>query len=214
MSSELEYHLGELEVARSQSDPRRAMPAIPEGCARILDVGCGAGQTLLASDLKGAQAFGVDYEHQPLRLGKQMAGQIEFVRASGEYLPFARASFDFAMSRVALPYMRVAVAVAEIARVLKPGGSIWFTLHPMGMFSRRVRFGGLKQTLFEMYRLGNTALLHIGASQVRYPLNRARIESYQTERGMRRLLDRCGFESISVSRGAHFVISARKRPSI
>src|SRR5271163_3679063 len=145
MNSDLEYHLRELEVARSVGDPRRVMPVIPEGCARLLDVGCGAGQTLVASDLKGARAFGVEYDHDPLRLGKKMAGNVEFVRASGESLPFMDGSFDFVISRVALPYMRVAVAVAEIARVLKPGGAIWFVLHPMGMFSWRQRFGGAKQ---------------------------------------------------------------------
>src|SRR5580700_9282459 len=161
MSSELEYHLGELEVARSANDPRRAMPVIPEGCARVLDVGCGAGQTLLASDLRGARAFGIDYDHDPLRLGKGMAGHVEFVRASGERLPFADGCFDFVISRVALPYMRVAVAVAEIARVLKPGGGIWFTLHPVGMFSRGK---GLKPMLYELYRRANTALLDAGLS--------------------------------------------------
>jgi SAM-dependent methyltransferase len=211
MNSDLEYHLRELEVARASTDPRRAMPVIPEGCARVLDVGCGAGQTLLASDLKGARAFGIEYDHDPLRLGKRMTGQVEFVRGSGEALPFPDASFDFVISRVALPYMRVAVAVAEIARVSKPGGSIWFTLHAPGVFSWRQRFGSPKQALYELYRLGNTGLLHIGAAQIRYPLNRSRTESYQTEGGMRRLLDRYGFDSIRVSREAHFVITARRR---
>jgi SAM-dependent methyltransferase len=210
MNPDLDYHLRELEVARSASDPRRAMPVIPEGCGRVLDVGCGAGQTLLASDLKGARGFGIEYDHDPLRLGKKMEPRIEFVRGSGESLPFTDGAFDFVISRVALPYMRVGVAVEEIARVLKPGGGIWFALHPIGMFSWRQRFGGPKQALYEMYRLVNTALLHAGAGQIRYLLNRSRMESYQTEDGMRRLLERCGFTSIRVSRGGHFVISARK----
>jgi len=211
MNSDLDYHLRELEVARSSSDPRRAMPVIPEGCARVLDVGCGAGQTLVASDLKGARAFGIEYDHDPLVLGKRMATTVELVRGSGEFLPFADGSFDFVISRVALPYMRVAVAVGEIGRVLRPGGGIWFALHPLGMFSWRQRFGGPKQALYEMYRMVNTGLLHAGAGQIRYPLNPARTESYQTEGGMRRLLDACGFESIRILRGEHFVISGCKR---
>src|SRR5579862_1211793 len=110
MNPEFEYHLRELEIALSPDDARRALPVVPDGCARVLDVGCGAGQTLIASDLKGARAFGIDYDHSPLKGGKARNGHIEFVQASGEALPFADASLDFVISRVALPYMRIPVA--------------------------------------------------------------------------------------------------------
>ena len=116
MNPELEYHHRELEIALSPDDARRALPVIPDGCARVLDVGCGAGQTLIASDLKGARGFGIDYDYSPLKGGKERNGHIEFVQASGESLPFADASLDFVISRVALPYMRIPVAAAEIAR--------------------------------------------------------------------------------------------------
>ncbi|HLX41940.1 MAG TPA: class I SAM-dependent methyltransferase [Bryobacteraceae bacterium] len=210
MNPEFEYHLRELEIALSPDDARRALPVVPDGCARVLDVGCGAGQTLIASDLKGARAFGIDYDHSPLKGGKARNGHIEFVQASGEALPFADASLDFVISRVALPYMRIPVAAAEIARVLRSGGGVWLTLHPLGMkFSAR-QSTGWKASLFKLYRLVNTALLHAGLRQIRYPLNRGRTESFQTERGMRNALGSCGFESIEISRGSFFVVTARK----
>jgi ubiquinone/menaquinone biosynthesis C-methylase UbiE len=210
MNPEPDYHLRELGIALSQNDPRRAVPVIPDGCARVLDVGCGAGQTLVACDLKGARGFGIDYDYGPLKDGKVRNDHIEFVRASGESLPFANASLDFVISRVALPYMRIPVAIAEIARVLKPGGGVWLTLHPIGMKFSVKESRGLRSAIFKVYRLANTALLHAGLGQFRYPLNRARTESFQTEGGMRRVLGRCGFEGIETSRGAFFVVTARK----
>ena len=44
---DLEYHLLELEIARSPDDPRCVMPELRPSYRAVLDVGCGAGQTLL-----------------------------------------------------------------------------------------------------------------------------------------------------------------------
>ena len=210
MSSDPEYHLRELAVARSSNDPRRAVPDIPQGAKRVLDIGCGAGQTLVAADLKGAKAFGIDFEHSALKLGKQISPGFEFARASGEALPFRAASFDFVFSRVALPYMKIAYAATEMERVLRPGGEIWITLHPLSMLSWRNAFSHPKRLLFEVYRLVNTALLHFTGKQFRYPLRRNRTESYQTSQGIRRVLKRAGFQNIQVIRQHHFLVTAQK----
>jgi ubiquinone/menaquinone biosynthesis C-methylase UbiE len=210
MSSKADYHLNELKIARSPADPRRAMPVIPEGCERVLDIGCGAGQTLVASDLAGAAAFGIDYDLEALRLGKKIGTGIRFVQASGEALPFRDGAFDFVFSRVALPYMRIPVALRDIARVLKPGGGLWLTLHPLAMFSLRNAIGSLRRSLFEIYRLTNTAALHLAAWQFRFPLKRSVTESWQTERGVRLALRKAGFESIRIASGSHFTVTARK----
>lgn len=211
MSSDHAYHLGELAVARSLNDPRRAVPEIPEGCKRVLDVGCGAGQTLMAADLKGAAAFGIDFELEALKLGKQIEVAAGLACASGEALPFRAGSFDFVFSRVALPYMNIATAAAEIARVLQPGGCVWITLHPLSMLSWSKALSHPKRAAFEMYRLVNTASLHFAGTQFCYPLQRRRTESYQTERGIRRVLERAGFRDIQVTRNRHFLVTARKQ---
>jgi SAM-dependent methyltransferase len=83
--SALAYHLSELEIARSANDPRRTMPVLPDPFRSILDLGCGAGQTLIACDLgPEVLACGVDVDEEALKLGRQWSQQICFVRAQGD----------------------------------------------------------------------------------------------------------------------------------
>lgn len=42
------------------------------------------------------------------------------------------------ISRVALPYMHIPMALAEIARVVKSGGHVWLTLHPFAMTREQI----------------------------------------------------------------------------
>src|SRR5439155_7116311 len=59
MSVSARGHLAELKIALDPSDPRRFIPAgIPEH-SKVLDVGCGAGQTLIAA-CEDRHAFGLD----------------------------------------------------------------------------------------------------------------------------------------------------------
>ncbi|MEP7351662.1 MAG: class I SAM-dependent methyltransferase [Acidobacteriota bacterium] len=209
-SNSAHYHLAEHALTQTPGDQRQALPEIPAGARSILDIGCGAGQTLLACAQADRKSFGVDYDFEALQLAHSLRVPGCFSRASGEQLPFRSASFDFVYSRVALPYMKIPVALAEIARVLQPGGQVWFTLHPLTMLSWADALSRPRKTVFEAYRLVNTAALHFGASQIRYPLRRSRTESYQTERGMRQALRNSGFEDVKIRRTAvHFVVTAR-----
>ena len=205
------YHLSELEVARSPSDPRRNVPVVPPGTQRILDIGCGAGQTLIAMDRRGAAAVGIDYDFSALQLGKQWDHTLQLLQATGEVLPFPDQSFDFVASRVALPYMKIAVAVRETARVLRPAGRLWFTLHPLSMLDWKQSVKSPRALAFQVYLLANTLALHAGAQQFRYPLKTSRTESYQTERGMRKCLEKAGFDRIEFQRNQHFTVTAVKR---
>jgi SAM-dependent methyltransferase len=209
------YHLRELQIARDPSAPGHLLPPIPEGCRAILDIGCGAGQTLIASRLPpGVLACGVDLDVSALALGRSLTAAVHFACARGEALPFRAGSFDFVFSRVALPYMDVPRALAEIGRVLRPGGALWLSLHPAAFAIREmvgaVRARRLRATVYLLYTLLNGLSLHRFHRVHRWPFGSGGFESIQTAGGMRRALARAGFRDIAITRDRFFVAAARK----
>lgn len=90
------------------------------------------------------------------------------------------------------------------------GGSLWITLHPLWMLSWEAALASPKAFAFEMYRLANTGWFTVSGTVFRYPLRRSRLESYQTERGMRVALKAAGFEGVEFQHEGHFLAKARK----
>src|SRR5580692_621230 len=100
--------------------------------AHVLDLGCGVGGPPVRSDFSpDDDVTGVDIDEQRLVVARQRFPQRTFHLAHGESLPFPDASFDRVVSSVALPYMDIPRTLAEVHRVLKAGGSVMFSLHPM-----------------------------------------------------------------------------------
>ncbi|HWJ14381.1 MAG TPA: methyltransferase domain-containing protein [Gemmatimonadaceae bacterium] len=213
MSEGRAYHEGELEIARSPGDPRRILPTVPPTARRVLDVGCGAGQSLIGLALPpDVAAIGVDRDADALTLGTTWTNDVCFVCGSGASLPFADQSFDFVFSRVALPYMHVPTALKEIRRVLSTDGRMWLVLHGPGIvFSQlasAVRGGHAKSALFQSYAAVNGALYHLTGRLLRWPIG-GRYESFQTRRIIPRLRE-TGFTDIQVESAPHFIVQARK----
>ena len=208
------YHLMELSIARDRADPRRSLPDLQPRHRRVLDIGCGAGQTLIASELpEGTLGVGIDIDHEPLVLGREMAPALHFVRARGEALPFRPSSFDLVICRVALPYMHLARAVGEMARVLAPGGDVWLALHPWRMTLAELlgamrRFRG-RMVAHRIYVMASSILLHVAGRQMAWPPSGS-YESFQTETGMRRALSSAGFDRIAFRRTPGFIATARR----
>ena len=102
---------------------------------RVLDVGCGAGQELAPFTGSGALGVGIDVAPESAEVGRRQfarydaRARVAFVRAGGERLPFGAATFDVVICRVALPYMDNPRVLAEIARVLAPGGILLLKIH-------------------------------------------------------------------------------------
>lgn len=211
-----DYHLYELEIARSLEDSRRVMPKIGPQHRRVLDIGCGAGQTLIASDLPSAVwAAGIDIDFDALLLGQELAAPLAFVNGPAEHLPFAGASFDLVIARVVLPLVNIRPALAEIGRVLRPGGDLWALLHPPRRPWRNLR-GALsahnsKQALHQSYVLANGALFHLTGRVAPSPAS-GRYESFQTAHAMLRELQRAGLtDAVLVHARHHTVLTATKR---
>ncbi|HYM15696.1 MAG TPA: methyltransferase domain-containing protein [Dehalococcoidia bacterium] len=96
---------------------------------RALVLGCGGGQDVVALARLGATAVGIDQSPAQLAYARRYAGNRRVDNASfveGDLTDLSRfddASFDFAISIHALDYVAdVERALAEAARVLKPGG--------------------------------------------------------------------------------------------
>lgn len=153
------------------------------------------------------QMVGVDIDEQALAQGRTSYPQFLFVSANGEALPFPDQTFDAAISRVAIPYMDIPVALREIHRVLRPGGELRIKLHPLTFtlseLSEELRTGSARsraQNLaYRAYVIANGLALHAGGFNFHFPLARRRCESFQTQSGMRRALTAAGFGQVDVS---------------
>jgi ubiquinone/menaquinone biosynthesis C-methylase UbiE len=112
--------------------------AAPAGTERVLDIGTGAGHTALALAPRVSSVVLTDPVPTMLATARRVfadAGvrNAEFVEATAERLPFPDASFDIVSTRLAAHHFDdVALAMREVARVLRPGGAFIFvdTLAP------------------------------------------------------------------------------------
>jgi ubiquinone/menaquinone biosynthesis C-methylase UbiE len=131
-------------------------------------------------------------------------------------LPFEDESFDRVISAVALPYMNIQKTLAEIHRILIPGGGLSLDLHLPSFTIAELLHNAIPKpipTLFRLYVMANGLLFHCTGRTVGFL--KGRTESFQTERGMRFALDRAEFVNLSFSRatgpaGEMFIVEARK----
>jgi len=105
---------------------------------RILEIGCGAGQCGRWLITQGASAIGLELSSRQLahshELDTRSGVRLPVVQADAVHLPFAADSFDLVCSAYgAMPFVADAGGVlAEVARVLRPGGRFVFSVsHPI-----------------------------------------------------------------------------------
>ncbi len=110
---------------------------------RVLDMGCGGGRHAFALYRRGAQVVALDLDAAELKDVAGMFAALEpevpaeataqAVRGSAYQLPFADASFDKVIAAEILEHLPADHrAMAELARVLKPGGLIAVTVPRWG----------------------------------------------------------------------------------
>ncbi len=115
------------------------------GFNRVLDVGCGDGQiSRLAARMGSTNVIGIDPTWNQVSVAAERgagvpdgavprAGGPAFARAGAAELPFADGTFDAVVACLVFEHIRdVDSAIAEVARVLRPGGRFAFFLnHPL-----------------------------------------------------------------------------------
>jgi ubiquinone/menaquinone biosynthesis C-methylase UbiE len=100
----------------------------------VLEIGCGrgAGIEVILQQFEVAHVFGIDLdplqiERARRRLEGKYSGRVDLMQGDAERLPFANASFDAVFDFGALHHVaNWQRGVAEIRRVLKPGGTFFF----------------------------------------------------------------------------------------
>ena len=103
-----------------------------EGFARVLDVGCGDGQVSRLVAGLGGEVIGIDPTWNCISVAAGR-GQASFAQAGAGALPFRSGQFDAVVACLVFEHIReVDAAIAEVARVLRPGGRFAFFLnHPL-----------------------------------------------------------------------------------
>lgn len=151
--------------------------------ARVLDDGCGIGTYVRHLGSVAASVYGLDYELERVLEASKRLERPLVLCAAGEHLPFASATFDLVLSNEVIEHVRDdGMAVAEMVRVLRPGGRAvifcpnrWYPVEQHGVYWRG------------RYRFGNIPLVNYLPDLLRDRLA-PHVRAY-TKRGLLRLLD-------------------------
>ena len=112
-------------VWRAGQDRRWQMIQTAAGermAGRVLDNGCGVGLYLLPLAKHARQAVGVEYDFERAAQARAAA---PVVNAAGEALPLPSAAFELILSHEVLEHVADdRAALAEMARLLRPGGRL------------------------------------------------------------------------------------------
>jgi SAM-dependent methyltransferase len=95
----------------------------------VLDVACGPGHCSAAASARGAVPLGLDAAAGMLAVARARYPEIEFQEGDAECLPFADASFDAVVAGFVINHLPgPEQALAEFARVVRPGGVVATTV--------------------------------------------------------------------------------------
>ena len=97
---------------------------------KLLDLGCGAGETSVYLALVGAEVYACDVAEEFLGVAQALADKfnvkVNFQQAEASRLPYPNGFFDFVFGNGVLHHVELIPTAKEISRVLKKGGKAVF----------------------------------------------------------------------------------------
>jgi ubiquinone/menaquinone biosynthesis C-methylase UbiE len=155
--------------ARSESSPfayhdklyrkRYVLEMLGTGSGVALDLGCGAGEFFQDLRRAGFSVVGADFSAEMVRLAAEKGGgDVSVVRADASHLPFRPRAFRALIAVGLLEYLPDDEApLAEISRIMEPGGKVVVTLRNARCLERRLwkeyaRRGWMNRKLAGLFR--------------------------------------------------------------
>jgi SAM-dependent methyltransferase len=100
---------------------------------RVLDLGCGAGRHSFEALRRGGRVVAVDAADSELRQVQAMVAALAVVQGDALQLPFADGTFDRVIAAEVLEHVTEdGAAMRELARLLRPGGTLAVTVPAFG----------------------------------------------------------------------------------
>jgi SAM-dependent methyltransferase len=135
-------HFAPLEALTTQSAAQLVKHAAVRAGQRVLDVGCGTGVAAITAARLGARVTGLDLTPQLLERARENSRlanvAVDWHEGDAEELPFEDGTFDVVLSQFGHMFApRPEIAVGEMLRVLRSGGTIAFSSWPPELFIGR-----------------------------------------------------------------------------
>ena len=175
-----------------------------ENLACILDAGCGFGQWSLAmASLGNAHIHACDIDTDRITAFSSILAQlgekrIEPAVSSLESLPYPSASFDAVFAYGCVHAAEVHRCLEEFRRVLKPGGTVYFTMNAFGYYAQR----WLEEKPRTDDHFPKLSMARIFMSTAMYQKTGKKILPYGQvfeKEEIRHIVEKCGFTNIRIN---------------
>jgi SAM-dependent methyltransferase len=103
---------------------RVILEAVPPGCQRALDVGCGQGALTRALRQVVPRVTGIDRDRRSVEIARADPGGAGIAYVLGDFLaaPFQPGSFDLVTAVASLHHTDTGLALRKMSDLLRPGG--------------------------------------------------------------------------------------------
>ena len=160
---------------------------------KILDLAAGTGSSSIVFLREGVKVVAADFSMGMLEEGRKRHPELEFVFADAAALPFADQEFDTATISFGIRNVeKIEVALAEMLRVLKPGGKL-----VVCEFSRipNKSLHGLYR--FYLRNILPTLSALVSKTPEAYSYLAESIDAWPSQQDLVTIIESAGFESVS-----------------